>query len=166
MSWRGVEPRDIPLRNLESVTVHFQGPVRIQPRMSYCERAKRPFATPCSPWERPVSTQGRACVLFCPAVFANFSPRPRQNRSCGTNPINQSSQSWLIVNQSINRKSYNDSLRLIDWFNPLSEKLPHGDDFRVGPKSDRPLRANTLLNHAWQKVIAFGTQYGQVPDVK
>ena len=23
---------------------------------------------------------------------------------------------------------------LIDWFNPPSEKLPHGDDFRVGPK--------------------------------
>ena len=26
---------------------------------------------------------------------------------------------------------------LIDWFNPPLEKLPHGDDFRVGPKSDR-----------------------------
>ena len=39
-----------------------------------------------------------------------------------------------MVNQSINPKVYNESLRLIDWFNPPSEKLPHGDDFRVGPK--------------------------------
>ena len=29
-------------------------------------------------------------------------------------------------------KIYSESLRLIDWFNTLSEKLPHGDDFRVG----------------------------------
>ena len=31
-------------------------------------------------------------------------------------------------------KVYNGSLCLIDWFNPPSGKLPHGDDFRVGPK--------------------------------
>ena len=67
----------------------------------------------------------------------SLSPRPRKNRSCGTNPINQSSQSSLIVNQSINRKLYNESPRLIDWFNLPSEKLPHGDDIRLGPKSDR-----------------------------
>ena len=41
-------------------------------------------------------------------------------------------------------KVYNGSLRLIDWFNPLSEKLPHGDDFRVGPKSDWTPRDNTV----------------------
>ena len=34
---------------------------------------------------------------------------------------------------------------LIDWFNPPSKKLPHGDDFRVGPKSDRTPRDNTVL---------------------
>ena len=39
---------------------------------------------------------------------------------------------------------YNESLRLIDWFNPSSEKLPHGDDFRVGPKSDWTPRDNTV----------------------
>ena len=51
-----------------------------------------------------------------------------------------------MVNQSINRpKVYNKGLRLIDWFNPPSEKLPRGDDFRVGPNSDRTLRDNTLL---------------------
>ena len=45
-------------------------------------------------------------------------------------------KSKLTYRQSINQsnpKAYNASLRLIDWFNPLSEKLPHGDDFRVSP---------------------------------
>ena len=58
------------------------------------------------------------------------------------NPINQSSRSWLFLNQSINQKVHNESLRLIDWFSPPSEKLPHGGDFRVGPKSDRSPRTN------------------------
>ena len=79
--------------------------------------------------------------LYCPVVFGHFSPAPVKG---GTNPTNQSSQSWLILNQSINRKVYNDSLRLIDWFNPPSEILPHGDDFRMGPKSDRTPRDNTV----------------------
>ena len=39
---------------------------------------------------------------------------------------------------------YNESLRLIDWFNPTSEKLSHGDNFRVGPKSDRTPRDKTV----------------------
>ena len=30
---------------------------------------------------------------------------------------------------------YNESLRLIGWFNPPSEKLSHRGDFRVGSKS-------------------------------
>ena len=38
-------------------------------------------------------------LLYCPAVFGHFSPASVQ-----TNPINQSSQSWLIVNQSINQR--------------------------------------------------------------
>ena len=46
----------------------------------------------------------------------------------------------------MNQKAYNESLRLIDWFNPPSEKLPHGDDLRVGPKSDRTPRDNTAYN--------------------
>ena len=37
-------------------------------------------------------------------------------------------------------------LRLIDWFSPSSEKLPHGDDFRVGPKSDRKPRDNIVFD--------------------
>ena len=44
---------------------------------------------------------------------------------------------------------YNENLRLIDWFNPPSEKLPHGDDFRVGPKSDRTLRDNAVFIKAY-----------------
>ena len=32
-------------------------------------------------------------VLYCPAVFGRFSPPPPKNRSCGTDPKNQSSQS-------------------------------------------------------------------------
>ena len=56
----------------------------------------------------------RYCIV--PAVFSHFSSAPRKNRSYGTSPINQSNQSWLIVNQSINQpKVYNESLRLIDW---------------------------------------------------
>ena len=39
---------------------------------------------------------------------------------CGTNPINQSR--FVII------KVYNESLRLIDWFNPPLEKLSHEDD--------------------------------------
>ena len=52
-------------------------------------------------------------------------------------------------------KVYNESLRLIDWFNPPSEKLPHGDDFRVGPKSDRTPQDNTLhCIKFWERLIS------------
>ena len=46
---------------------------------------------------------------------------------------------------------------MIDWFNPPSEKLPHGDDFRVGPKSNRTLRDNTAddLQNIISKSIKF-----------
>ena len=58
------------------------------------------------------------------------------------NPI----KSKLTHRQSSNQpKVYNKSLRLIDWFNPPLEKLPHGDDFRVGLKSGRTPRDNTVL---------------------
>ena len=58
---------------------------------------------------------------------------------------NQVKVNLSSINQSINQpKVHNQSLRLIDWFNPPSEKLPHGDDFRLGPKSDRTLRDNTV----------------------
>ena len=86
-------------------------------------------------------------LLYCPAVFGHFSPAPRKNRSCNTNPINQSSQSSLIVNQSINWKVYNESLRLIDWFNPSSEKVPQGNDFRVG---ETPIGKN--LDFIWRGI--------------
>ena len=59
---------------------------------------------------------------------------------------NKPIKSKLPYRQSINQpKVSNESLRLIDWFNPPSEKLPHGDDFRVGPKSDRTPRDNTVI---------------------
>ena len=91
-----------------------------------------------SPFLRHCKVYGekwRCCTVLSRYV-ESLQFGPRKNRSGGTNQINQSNQSQLIVNQSINRKFYSESLRLIDWFNPPSEKLPHGDDFRVGPKSD------------------------------
>ena len=65
-----------------------------------------------------------------------------------------SNQSWFIVNQSIDQPKgpttnwFNhrcgDSLsNSFDWLVDLihrRKKFPHGDDFRVGPKSDRPPR--------------------------
>ena len=52
---------------------------------------------------------------------------------------------------------------LIDWFNPPSEKLPHGDDFRVGPKSDRTPRDKTVLKAENCVVIFFPTARGTKP---
>ena len=99
-------------------------------------------------------------LLFCPAVFGSFFGS-RKNRSCGTNPINQSSQSQLIVNQSINRKNLLRSAstivvgicchcwlidRLSDWLiQSTVGKLPHGDDFRVSLESDWTARDNTAI---------------------
>ena len=62
-------------------------------------------------------------LLCYPVMSSHFSPAPVKNRSCGTNPINQSRQSWLIVNQSINQKVYNGGLRLIDWFDPGEQRV-------------------------------------------
>ena len=41
-------------------------------------------------------------ILYYSVMLSFFSPAPVKNRSSGTNPINQSSQSQLIVDQSIN----------------------------------------------------------------
>ena len=87
--------------------------------------------------------------LYCPAVFGHFihPPPPHKSRSGGTNPTNQSSQSSLIINQSINQaKDFQWKSRL-DWLILIHrwEKLPHGDGFRVGPKSDRTPQNNTVL---------------------
>ena len=50
--------------------------------------------------------------LHCPAVFGHFSPAPVKG---GTNPINQSSQNWLFVNQSINRPKGLQWQSTLDW---------------------------------------------------
>ena len=87
-------------------------------------------------------------LLYCPVVLSHFSPASvKTDRAVRIQQTNQVKVNLSSINQSINRKVYNESLRLIDWFNPWSEKLPHGDDFRVGPKSDRTPRDNTLLLH-------------------
>ena len=75
-------------------------------------------------------------------MFGHFSSTPV--KQIGRYKSNKPIKSKLTYRQSIDWKVYNDSVRLIDWFNPLSEKLPHGDDFRVGPKSDRAPRDNTV----------------------
>ena len=63
-------------------------------------------------------------------------------------PINQSNDQSInqSIDQSIDQNVYNESLGLIDWFNPPLEKLSQGDDFRVGPKSDRTPQDNTLIS--------------------
>ena len=85
-------------------------------------------------------------LFCCPAMLSHFSPAPvKTDRAVRIQLTNQVKVNF-IFNQSINQpKGYNESLRLIDWFNPLSEKLPHGDDFRVGRKSDRTPRDNTVI---------------------
>ena len=75
----------------------------------------------------------RILGLYCPAIFSHISPAPVK-RDC---VVRICTDVWLEV--------YNEGLRLIDWFNPPSEKLPHGDDFRVRPKGDRTPRDNTVL---------------------
>ena len=61
-------------------------------------------------------------------MLSHFSPAPVKT--------DQAVRIQLISQVKVNFSLINQSLRLIDWFNPPSEKLPHGDDFRVGPKSD------------------------------
>ena len=75
-----------------------------------------------------------------------FSSAPvKTDRVVRIQSTNQGKVNSSSINQSI-RKGFDESLRLIDWFNPPLEKLPHGDDFRVGggPKSDRTPRDNTV----------------------
>ena len=79
-----------------------------------------------------IKNSNQYCII--PLCWVTLAPPPRKNRSGGTNPTNQSSQSWLFVSQSINRKAYSESLRLIDWFCTFPGKLPYGYNFRV--KSD------------------------------
>ena len=79
-------------------------------------------------------------------MLSHFSPAPIKQivRYESNQPIKSKLTYRQSINQSINRKVYNGSLRLIDWLNPLSEKLPHGDDFRVGPKTNRTTQDNTV----------------------
>ena len=61
-------------------------------------------------------------------MLSRFGPAPVKTDQAVR--IQQANQVRLTI------KVYNESLGLIDWFNPPSEKSPHGDNFRVGPKSD------------------------------
>ena len=45
----------------------------------------------------------------------SLQPGPHGHRSCGMNPINQSSQSWLFVNQSINQPKGLHWKSTLDW---------------------------------------------------
>ena len=76
-------------------------------------------------------------ILYYPVMLSHFSSAlVKTDRAVRIQYTNQVKVNSSSINQSIYRKVYNQSLRLIDWFNWLSEKLPHGDDLRVGPKSD------------------------------
>ena len=76
-------------------------------------------------------------LLYHPVMLSHFSPAPvKTDRAAPIQSTNQVKVDFSSINQSINREVSNESLGLIDWFSPPSEKLPHGDDFRVGPKSD------------------------------
>ena len=58
-------------------------------------------------------------ILYCPAVFSHFSPAPV--KQIGRYESNKPIKLKLLYRQStINRKVYNESLRLIDWLNPPS----------------------------------------------
>ena len=82
-------------------------------------------------------------ALYCPAVFGHFSPAPV--KPIGRYKSNKPIKSKLTYRQSINQpKGLQWNPRLISRFNAPSEKLPHGDDFRVGPKSDRTPRDKTV----------------------
>ena len=86
----------------------------------------------------------RSLILHCPAVFGHFSPAPAKT-DCA------------VRIQSINRKIYNESLRLIDWFNPPWEKLPQGDDFRVGSKK-WPNTAGRYSICIWILIILYAKE--------
>ena len=88
-------------------------------------------------------------------VFNQIRPRIRSEnaeKECSTRFITPKHVKMLSiavgclssVNQTINWEIYNESLRLIDWLNPPSEKLPHGDDFRVDLKREGTPRNKTV----------------------
>ena len=128
----GSRTRDIPLQNMEFVAVHFQGPVRILPLPSYCEKTTRLFATPCSPEKRPclnsvtVSTQGRTGVLYYPTMLSHFLHSLRNYTLRAIFPemckINQSSVDchckpfgWLIDWRQVNF----DLIGLLESYRPI-----------------------------------------------
>ena len=79
-------------------------------------------------------------LLYCPAVFGHFSPAPvKTDRAVRIQQTNQVKVNLSFINQSINQPKRSSTK------GPPSEKLPHGDDFRVGPKSDRTPRDNTVF---------------------
>ena len=89
-------------------------------------------------------------------MLSPFSPAPVK-RSGGTSPISQSSQSWLIVNQAINRKVYDESLRLIDWFCTFPGKLPYGYNSRVNAERDSTSRDRTVSWDFFLFMVSGGT---------
>ena len=99
--------------------------------------AVRPHGAPCLPalWH-----EWYCIVPLCSVTLAPPPPLKQIGRYESNKPIKSKLTHPQLINQSINREVHNGSLRLIDWFNSPSEKLPHGDDFRVGPKNDRTQR--------------------------
>ena len=76
--------------------------------------------------------------LCHPVMLSHFSPAlPRKNRSGGTNPINQSSQSQLNVNQSINQAKGLQWKSMLDWLIlHIAGKIALGYNSRVNAKRD------------------------------
>ena len=55
------------------------------------------------------------CYCIVPQCSVTLAPPPRKNRSCSTKPTNHSSQSSLIVNQSINQPKGLQWKSTLDW---------------------------------------------------
>ena len=90
---------------------------------------------------------------YCIILLCHSGPAPvKTDRAVRLQQTNQVKVNLSSINQSIKRKVHNESLRLIDWFNPPSEKLPHGDDFRVSPKRDSTWRDNTVTQSVFSMV--------------
>ena len=103
-------------------------------RWYFFSTRKRPRGIYDSTWYRIVS-------LYYPVILSHFSPAPvKSDRAVPIQQTNQVKVNLSSTNQSINRKLYDESPRLIDWFCTSLGKLPYGYSSRVNAKSDSTLR--------------------------
>ena len=113
---------------------------------------KDAFQVSGMPVTRETRWQRYCIVLRC---WNTLAPPPYKQivRHKSNKPI----KSKLTFRQSINQSTERFTIKvyawLIDWLNPPSEKLPHGDDFRVGPKSERTPRDNTVLLSVFTTIV-------------